>query len=482
MDYFQLEYGLLAKGPDLVETIPALVKLKELCPKYIEKAEEIQVLARKFARKEIMPRFLEIDTKCSKNPEYFDWELWRKINKEKLNISFIPEEMGGLGINCLGVMALTEEISSVCMPTAANITFNSFALSAAMVENKPSINLRIIKEMLEAQRNEKPLFWAWAITEPSAGTDVEDAHAMATMKPSAYAEKVKGGYNIKGTKCFITNGSLASYVIATICTDVSNPLESMATFLIPSSSKGFSVGRIERKCGQKASLTAELNFDDVFVPEEDVWAPPGKGFQHTREMLAISRGFVGIIGLGIAKSAMERCIQFAYQKKIKNHRLIDEGWVQMAIADLMKDIKVVRSAAANYSIAVDTCHAARMFESLPVKLSLKLIPERLLLSESLIALAKSPVVSEAGTKMKKEIVTDKITDMFIKEGSALKVAGTDLAMNVTSRVLDIVGLEGMSYKYGIEKCFRDAKLTQIYEGTNQANKLEFFNGEIGAIM
>ncbi|MBT7696102.1 MAG: hypothetical protein HN737_01690, partial [Desulfobacterales bacterium] len=68
------------------------------------------------------------------------------------------------------------------------------------------------------------------------------------------------------------------------------------------------------------------------------------------------------------------------------------------------------------------------------------------------------------------------------EGSALKVAGTDLAMNVTSRVLDIVGLEGMSYKYGIEKCFRDAKLTQIYEGTNQANKLEFFNGEIGAIM
>jgi acyl-CoA dehydrogenase len=482
MDYFQLEYGIFAKAPDLVETIPALVKLKELCPKYIEKAEDFQILARKFARNEILPRFLEIDSKCSKNPEYFDWELWQKINKEKLTIAFIPEEMGGLGISCLGVMTLIEEISSACMPIAANIVFNSFALSAAMVENKPSINLRIIKEMVEAQRNEKPLFWAWAITEPSAGTDAEDARAMATMKPSAHAEKVKGGYRVNGTKCFITNGSLASYVIATICTDPSNPLESMATFLIPSSSKGFSVGRVERKCGQKASLTAELNFDDVFVPDENIWAQPGEGYNHTKEMLAVSRGFVGIIGMSIAKCAMERCIQFAYQKKIKNHRLIDEDWVQMAIADMMKDIKVVRAAAVNYSISVDTNHAARMFESLPVKLSLKLIPEKILLSESLIALAKSPVVSEAGSRMKKEIITDKVTDMFLKEGSALKVAGSDLAMNVTSRVLDIVGLEGMSYKYGIEKCFRDAKLTQIYEGTNQANKLEFFHGEIGAIM
>ena len=198
------------------------------------------------------------------------------------------------------------------------------------------------------------------------------------MKPSAVAEKVNGGYRLNGTKCFITNGNLATRVIVTMCLDPANPVESMATFFVPASSEGFSVGKVERKCGQKASHTAELIFKDVFVPDENLWAPPGQGLRHNREMLSTSRGFVGIIGLGIAKSALERCIQFAHQKKIKNHRLIDEEWVQIAIADMMKDIKAVRAACMNFSIAVDTYHAAQLFELLPVKLSFKVFPEKLL--------------------------------------------------------------------------------------------------------
>jgi alkylation response protein AidB-like acyl-CoA dehydrogenase len=77
------------------------------------------------------------------------------------------------------------------------------------------------------------------------------------------------------------------------------------------------------------------------------------------------------------------------------------------------------------------------------------------------------------------LLTDEVVEQFVKEGSAVKVAGTNLAVQVASRVLDIVGLEGMSYRYGMEKCFRDAKVTQIYEGTNQANLLDLFHAEIG---
>jgi alkylation response protein AidB-like acyl-CoA dehydrogenase len=84
--------------------------------------------------------------------------------------------------------------------------------------------------------------------------------------------------------------------------------------------------------------------------------------------------------------------------------------------------------------------------------------------------------------MKNKIITDDVIDKFITDSSAIKVSGSDLAMDVTSRVLDIVGLEGMSHRFGIEKCFRDAKLTQIYEGTNQINRLELFDGEIGSMI
>ncbi len=479
MDYFELEYGLFAPAPDLLKTIPALGKLKEKFPEYVKKAGDDQILARKFARNEILPRFLDVESKCSKDPGYFDWDLWRKANNEKLTLAFIPEEMGGLGSTSLGALFLVEELAGGCMGIAANILFNNFGLIGAMVECRTGILLKIIKEMIEAQQQEKPIFWAWAITEPSAGTDVEDSHAMATMKPSAHAEKVAGGYRINGRKCFITNGSLANYVIATICMDRSNPLESMATFFIPATAEGFSVGKVERKCGQKASQTAELIFEDLFIPEENMWEPPGRGLRHTREVLSTTRGFIGTAGLGIAKSALERCIQFAYQKKIKTHRLIDEEWVQIAIADMMKDIIAVRAACLNFAIAVDTYHVRRLYNALPVKLSLKFLPKKLLLSDALLAMAGSAFVSNAASSYKNKIITDQIVEDFIKEGSAVKVAGTNLAMNVTSRVLEIVGIEGMARRYGIEKCFRDAKVTQIYEGSNQANMLDLFQNEIG---
>jgi len=333
--------------------------------------------------------------------------------------------------------------------------------------------------MVEAQRKDEPLFWAWAITEPGAGTDVEEEEAMATMRPSTSAEKVPGGYRINGIKCFITNGSLAHFVIATIPMDRTHPLESMATFMIPASSQGFSVGKVERKCGQKASQTAELIFEDVFVPEENLWEPPGRGLRHTREILSTTRGFIGAAGLGIARGALERCVHYAATKKIKNHFLIDEDWVRFAIADMLKDIKAVRAACYNFALAVDRYHVMKMFESLPVRALLTTLPRRFLLSEFVERLAGTRPVVAAARAIKYSLVPDDVVENFVKEGSAVKVAGTDLAMNVTSRVCDIVGLEGMSYRYGMEKCYRDAKITQIYEGSNQANRIDIFQHEIG---
>jgi alkylation response protein AidB-like acyl-CoA dehydrogenase len=311
---------------------------------------------------------------------------------------------------------------------------------------------------------------------------VEDGEAMATMRPSSNARKVPGGYILNGAKCFITNGSIADYVIATIPLDTSNPRESMATFFVPADSTGFSVGRVERKCGQKASQTAELFFSDLFVPEENLWEPPGRGLRHTREILSITRGYIGLCGSAIASGALQRCIQYANRKKIKNHRLIEEGWVQFAISDMLKDIMAVRAACYNFALAMDTYHVWSLFDKIPVRASLAVLPEKFILGESVLELAQNRMVGLAGNKYKGSIVTDDLVEMFVKEGSALKVAGTDLAMKVSARVLDVVGLEGMSYRYGIEKYFRDAKVTQIYEGSNQANRIDLFNNAIGEML
>jgi acyl-CoA dehydrogenase len=477
-----LKYGLHGDMPDLLKSLPALGRLKKLKPSYIKRAEAAQKIARRFARDEMLPRVLETDKKCTENPQWFDWELWQKANRAKLTISPIPEKLGGLGWSALGNAVMVEELASVCLAGASNVTFNTFGLLGALVECRTGIVLNIIRMMVGAQKKEKPMFWSWAITEPAAGSDMEEESGMKCMRPSTRAEKVPGGYRINGAKCFITNGSLADFVIASIPLDSSNPLESMATFLVPASAKGFSVGRVERKCGQKASQTAELFFDNLFVPEENLWEPPGRGLRHTREILSVTRGYIGIAALGMARGALEHCIQYAAKKKIKEHRLIDEEWVQMAIADMVKDIMTLRNCCYNFAVALDTWHAWQLFDRIPVKIALNLLPGNILLGKGIQAIADSEIVSKIGSWYKHRLVPDETVEQFVALGSAAKVAGTDLAVRISSKILDIVGLEGLSHEFGMEKYFRDAKVTQIYEGTNQVNRIDIFNHEIGALL
>ncbi|MFP4226118.1 MAG: acyl-CoA dehydrogenase family protein [Desulfobacterales bacterium] len=477
-----VKYGLFAEAPDLLKSLPAFKKLKKQCPAYIKQAESAQKICRRFARQEMLPRVLETDEKCRHDPAYFDWELWKRANELKLTIAAVPEKMGGLGWSALSNAVMVEELASACLASASNITFNTFGLLGALVECRTGTVIKIIQQMVEAQKKGRPLFWSWAITEPSAGTDMEEGAAMAAMRPSTRAEKVDGGYKLNGTKCFITNGSLAHYVIANIPTDPSRPRDSMATFLIPTDAKGFSVGRIERKCGQKASQTAEIFFKDVFMPAENMWEPPGSGLRHTREILSITRGYIGVAALGLARGALSRCVDYAARKNVGGRCLIDEAWVRFIIADMAKDIEVFRNAAYNFAVALDARHVWQMFEVLPVRAALKMLPESILGSSAMAGMARRNFLDSAGTYLKRRLVDDETIEEFVSHGSAVKVAGTDMAVRTASRVLDIVGIEGMDAAHGMEKYFRDAKISQIYEGTNQANRIDVFNHDIGAVL
>jgi acyl-CoA dehydrogenase len=476
-EYSRLSY--MDSDGDLLQYAPVLGVLKKRFPSYIKSAEEAQRVSRRFAREVMAPLALEVDAKCAEDPAYVDWDFYRKAMEQHIPTSFIPEKLGGRGWSTLDLFTFTEEGCAACFGLTALIVFNMFGFICACVEFMPAVVLRMIKHMVSEEAKGNPVFFAWAITEPSGGTDAEHPAAMRTMRPSIEARKVEGGYVLNGTKCFITNGNLADFIVVNAPLDRGRPLETDCTFMVHGDSKGFSVGKVERKSGQKACPTAELLFDDVFVAEENLWAPEGEGMRHTQEILSVTRGGVGAAAVGLARGAVERTVRYACERKVNGHRLIDEGWVQFALADIMKDVINLRHAWVDFAVAIDFFHVMKLMNNPLTDIALRLAPRGLLLSGALEELAGTAPVTSLVVGLKKKLVPREAVENSIRHGSALKAAGTDLAVRATSLCCDVVGLEGMRRSYGIEKCFRDAKVAQIYEGTNQTNRLDVFEREVG---
>jgi acyl-CoA dehydrogenase len=472
-------YTYMGSDGDLLEYSPMLKVMKKKFPSYVKQAEDAQRVGRRFAREVIAPVALEVDAKCAEDPTYMDWDFYGKAMQEHIPTAYVPVKMGGRGWGGLGLFLFVEEGCAACVGLTAQIVFNMFGFLCACVDFLPGILISMIKEMVEEEAKGNPVFFGWAITEPSSGTDSEHPAAMRTMRPSIEAKRSNGGYLVNGRKHFITNGDLANYVVFNAPVDRSRPLETDATFFLDTKTPGFSIGRIENKCGHKAKHTAELVFEDVFLPEENVWAPPGQGMDHTLEILSTTRGAVAALALGNARGVTEATVRYASEKKVGGHRLIDEQWVQFELADIMKDVIIVRKAVIDFAVAVDFYHVMKMLNNPIAKTALRITPRSVLMSDKLEEIAGSKLVSSMVSGLKKKQVTDEVKSDFIRHGSAIKAAATDLALRAACVCSDIVGLEGMRREYGIEKRFRDAKVSQIYEGTNETNRLDVFEREVG---
>jgi alkylation response protein AidB-like acyl-CoA dehydrogenase len=151
----------------------------------------------------------------------------------------------------------------------------------------------------------------------------------------------------------------------------------------------------------------------------------------------------------------------------------------MAIADMLQLLNAARQSYASVGLAMDAIGLFGLFQRPAVKAALKLLPERLAESAKFQQALSGGWILDFCRKLKETAVPKEIVDYFLRVGSAAKVNGTDTGMEVASRCLDIVGLEGAAFRHGIEKCFRDVKASQIYEGTNQINRKEVFNHELG---
>ena len=247
---------------------------------------------------------------------------------------------------------------------------------------------------------------AFAITEETAGSDASDIRTTA--------EKVSDGYLINGTKRFVSNGGEAEIYTVIALTDKAKGARGASALVVEKDTPGFSFGRKEKKMGIRASATRELVFEDCLVPEENLIGKEGMGFIITLKVFDESRPGIGAQAVGIAQGALEAAVDYARQRVQFGHPIIALQAVQHMLADMA--IKVEAARALTYAVA-------RTIDS--------------------------------GAKQ------------ITKESAMSKVFASDVAMKVTTDALQIFGGVGYMRDYPIEKMMRDAKITQIYEGTNQ---------------
>lgn len=258
---------------------------------------------------------------------------------------------------------------------------------------------------------------AFALTEPGAGSD---AGAV-----SCRAEKVDGGYVLNGTKCFITNGPIADKIVLFANTRKGGGIRGLTVFLVDAKTKGFSVGKKEDKMGIRASSTSELLLDDCFVPASARIGREGMGFRIAMQTLDTSRPIVGAVSVGIAQAALESAIHYAHQRKQFGVKVASFEMVQQMIADM-----VMKTEAA-----------------------------RLL------------VYRACWMRDQKEKKAGDFSAMA-------KCYASDVAMEVATTAVQVMGGNGYSRDNPNEKYMRDAKVMQIYEGTNQIQRLVVANGAV----
>ncbi len=250
---------------------------------------------------------------------------------------------------------------------------------------------------------------AFGLTEANAGSDAGGIQATAVLKGNEYV--------LNGTKQWITNGGEADIYTIIALTDKSKGARGASAFIVEKGREGFTFGKKEKKMGIRASTTCELIFDNCRIPKENIISREGMGFIIAMKTLDKARVGVGAQGVGVAQGAFEEALNFAKQRHQFGHPIIAFQAVQHMLADMAIQIEAARALV--YAVA-------RYIDS----------------NEKDVA----------------------------KESAMAKTFATDVCMKVTTDAVQIMGGAGYMREYPVEKMMRDAKILQIYEGTNQIQR------------
>jgi acyl-CoA dehydrogenase len=457
-------------APALREAFPRLRQLEQHDRGYVRRLEKLQLETRAFADLYLRPAALETDRRTDEDPSWFDWDLVRAGGLHGMLDFLLPSQVGGGGCLTIGCAIVMEELCTAC--PGLGLVFGAHGLGISPLLLDGPLHWDVMGEVAESTRGGDPMLMACALTEPDAGTDVEDVDLIAKARISSHARRVPGGYSLSGTKRFISNGGVARWLTVLMPVDPRRPAETWTCFLVDSQTKGFSVARNEHKMGQRACPASELVFDEVFVPDERVVTRVGDGAGATLIVLAASRPPVGAIATGIARGAYERLLGWLREDP-EAKGLLERQSVQLRLAAMAEQIHLSRQAYMDAAVELDvgTLGGATAH---PLMRSLRVVPNRVHRQRLVRKAVTAPRSRDSLARLLNRMTDDAAVTRSLGLSSLAKAYGADVAMGVTHLALEIAGLVDSPVRPELEKLWRDAKLCQIYEGTLQLNRIEVY--------
>ncbi len=444
--------------------------------------EQVISIARKFNDEVLKQRHLEVDLHVHQDPDYLPHDLVEKANQWGFYTMWLPKIVGGGGFNPCSLPFFCEEIASTCVTMANLISVHYLGVVGLTLSINYKLSLQIAHDIVSGQRNNKPTLCAFAITEPNAGTDSQYAELMSRGQLGCHAKKVDGGYRINGTKVFTSNGHISVWSIVFAFTDLKKPVQSMVIFAVKTGASGFETARKERKMGQKGCPASELVFTDCFIPDNQICFDFNWLSEEEREAagrnpsgFSAAQGNVGAFSAGVARGAFHDALLFASNTKVDGSFLIDQEWAQCHLANMYKNATIARMAFVESVFSLLQTQGPQGYyrfnkyfpHSLVKHLVLPLITERVskIIRNYIVRNFKTQEPDGKGAEL-----GNRVTGM----GSLAKVTASDLAVKNCQMALELMGKSGVRHNAGIEKRLRDSRLLQIYEGTNQMNRLNLF--------
>ncbi len=355
---------------------------------------------REFARAEIAPKAAEIDREGR-----FPTEIVKQLGDMGLMGMMVPEQWGGSGMDAVSYAMAMEEISAACASSGVIMSVNN-SLSCWPI-SEYGTDAQKDKWLKPMAKGEK--LGSFALSEPGHGSDP------AGLK--LQAQKVDGGYKLKGSKNWITNGKEADICVVFANTNPQAGYKGICAFIVDTKSPGFSVSKLEDKLGITGSSTGQLFFDDVFVPADCLLGQEGKGFKIALSTLDGGRIGIASQALGIARCALDASKRFASEREQHGGPIKNLQAIQFFIADMATRLQSARLL---------TWHAAKC--------------------------------KDLGLS-------------YTKEAAMAKLAASEAAMWITTKAIQVHGGYGYTKEYVVERNFRDAKITELYEGTSEIQRI-----------
>ncbi len=367
----------------------------------------LQKMYRDFAENEVKPLAQEVDEE-----ERFPEETVRKMGKLGMMGIYFPKEYGGAGGTVLDYVMAVEEMSKVCGTTGVIISAHTSLCAAPIFENGTEEQ----KQKYLPKLCSGEWIGAFGLTEPGAGTDAQGQQTTAVLDESGE------NWVLNGSKIFITNAGFANvFIIIAITGTVTDKrgrkAKEISAFIVERTDPGFSVGKHEKKMGIRGSSTCELVMEDCVIPKDRLLGRKGKGFALAMKTLDGGRIGIAAQALGIGEGAVDEAVKYTQERVQFGKRISQFQNTQFQLADMHTRMEA----------------------------------------------AKWLVYSAA---MKKEN-----HEPYSADAAMAKLFASEAASDVTRRAVQLFGGYGYTREYPVERMMRDAKITEIYEGTSEVQRM-----------